>query len=154
MVRAMAMGNAKKWRVLAMGVFLAVAGAANAQMQRVSLEAGKHRIKAEVAADEQARRLGLMYRSHLPPDQGMLFVYPSSVQSCMWMKNTLIPLSVAFLDEEGRILNIEDMAPQSEENHCAAKPARYALEMNRGWFAARGVKAGDRIEGVKPLSAN
>ena len=135
-----------------MGLFLAAAGMANAQMQRTSLEVGKHRIELEVAADEQTRQFGLMYRSHLPSDQGMLFVYPSPTRLCMWMKNTLIPLSVAFLDEEGRILNIEDMTPQSEESHCSAKPARYALEMNRGWFAGHRVKVGDRINGVKSLS--
>ncbi|MDR2881532.1 MAG: DUF192 domain-containing protein [Azoarcus sp.] len=136
-------------RALVMGVVLAVAGAANAQ--RTSLEVGKEklRIDVEVAADEKTRQLGLMYRSSLPPDQGMLFVYSSSIRLCMWMKNTLIPLSVAFLDEEGRILNIEDMTPLSEESHCSSRPARYALEMNQGWFAKHGVKAGDRIEGVK-----
>ena len=139
-------------QVLVAGMLLVAAGAANAQ--RASLEVGKHRIEVEVAADEQTRNFGLMYRKHLSPDQGMLFMYSYSVRICMWMKNTLIPLSVAFLDEEGRILNIEDMTPQSEENHCSVKPARYALEMNQGWFAGHGVKAGDRIEGVKPLSAN
>lgn len=128
------------------------AGAAHAQ--QVALEAGGHQIKAEVASTERVRQFGLMYRSHLPPDQGMLFVYPSPLRICMWMKNTLIPLSVAFLDEDGRILNIEDMAPQSEESHCAAKDARYALEMNRGWFVERGINPGARIEGVKSLSAN
>jgi uncharacterized membrane protein (UPF0127 family) len=140
------------WRVFVVGAFLAAAGAADAQMQRTNLEVGKHRIVVEVVADEQARNFGLMYRSHLPPDQGMIFVYPSPIRICMWMKNTLIPLSVAFLDEEGRILNIEDMTPQSEESHCAVKPARHALEMNQGWFVRHGVKAGDRIEGVKSLS--
>ena len=135
-----------------MAMLLAPAGAANAQ--RASLEVGKHRIEAEVAADEQMRQLGLMYRSRLPSGQGMLFVYPSPVRICMWMKNTLIPLSVAFLDEEGLILNIEDMTPQSEESHCSVKSARYALEMNQGWFVGHGVKAGDRIGGVKSLSAN
>ena len=140
-------------RVLAMGTLLVVAGAAQAQVQRASLEVGKHRVEVEVAADEQTKRLGLMYRSRLPSGQGMLFVYPSSIRICMWMKNTLIPLSVAFLDEEGRILNIEDMTPLSEENHCSVKPARYALEMNQGWFAEHGVKAGDQIKGVKSLSA-
>ncbi len=124
-----------------------------AHAQRTNLEAGKHRIEVEVAADEPTRQLGLMYRSHLPSEQGMLFVYPSSLRICMWMRNTLIPLSVAFLDEEGRILNIENMTPLSEESHCSVKPARHALEMNQGWFAGHGVKAGDRIEGVKPLSA-
>ena len=126
------------------------AGAANAQ--RTSLEAGVHRIDVEVAADEQTRQLGLMYRSHLPSEQGMLFVYPSSLRICMWMRNTLIPLSVAFLDEEGRILNIENMTPLSEESHCSVKPARFALEMNQGWFVGHGVKAGDRIKDVKTLS--
>jgi uncharacterized membrane protein (UPF0127 family) len=134
-------------------MLLTAAGAAGAQAQWVSLEAGKHRIKAEVAADEQTRQVGLMYRSHLPSGQGMLFVYPSSLRICMWMRNTLIPLSVAFLDEEGRILNIEDMTPLSEESHCSVKPARHALEMNQGWFAGHGVKAGDRIKDVKALSA-
>jgi uncharacterized membrane protein (UPF0127 family) len=140
-------------RILAISALLATAGAANAQVQWASLGAGAHRVEVEVVANEQARNLGLMYRSHLPPDRGMVFVYPSPTRICMWMKNTLIPLSVAFLDEEGRILNIADMAPHSEESHCAAKPARYALEMNQGWFAKHAVKAGDRIEGVKPLSA-
>ena len=137
-------------RALIAGMLLAAAGAANAQ--RASLEAGKHRIEVEVAADEPTRQFGLMYRSHLPSGQGMLFVYPSPIRICMWMKNTLIPLSVAFLDEEGLILNIEDMTPQSEESHCSVKPVRYALEMNQGWFAGHGVKVGDRIKGVK--SAN
>lgn len=141
------------WRALAMGMSLMAAGAAGAQAPRANLEAGRHRIEVEVAADEQTRQLGLMYRSHLPAGQGMLFVYPSSLRICMWMRNTLIPLSVAFLDEEGRILNIEHMTPLNEESHCSVKPARYALEMNQGWFAGHGVKAGDRIEGVKFLSS-
>ena len=148
------MGGSMMRRVLAMGMLLAAAGATNAQTQRASLEVGRHRIEVEVAADEQTRKLGLMYRSRLPSGQGMLFVYPFSIRLCMWMKNTLIPLSVAFLDEEGRILNIEDMAPLSEESHCSVGSARHALEMNQGWFAEHGVKAGDRVGGVKSLSAN
>jgi uncharacterized membrane protein (UPF0127 family) len=67
----------------------------------------------------------------------------------MWMKNTLIPLAVAFIDEGGRILNIEEMKPQSEANHCAVRPARYALEMNAGWFSQRGLKRGDVIGGIE-----
>ncbi|MDR2924402.1 MAG: DUF192 domain-containing protein [Azoarcus sp.] len=143
--------RALKRGVLAAALCLA-AGAA--QAQQMTLAAGGHQIKAEVVSTERARQFGLMYRSHLPPDQGMLFVYSSPIRLCMWMKNTLIPLSVAFLDEDGRILNIEDMSPQSEESHCAAKAVRFALEMNRGWFVAHGIKPGDRIEGVKDLSAN
>ncbi|MDR2209497.1 MAG: DUF192 domain-containing protein [Azoarcus sp.] len=140
-------------RILAVGALLTLSGVAGAQTQWANLEAGKHRIKAEVAADGQTQQLGLMYRSHLPADQGMIFVHSSPIRICMWMKNTLIPLSVAFLDEEGRILNIEDMTPHSLESHCSVKPAHHALEMNQGWFARHKVKVGDRIKGVKSLSA-
>jgi uncharacterized membrane protein (UPF0127 family) len=129
-----------------------MAGGANAQMQKVNLTVGGHSILAEVAADEHTQHLGLMYRSSLPPDQGMVFVHPLPGLLCMWMKNTLIPLSVAFLDEKGRVINIEDMAPQTEESHCSASAARFALEMNRGWFAKHKIKAGDRIEGVEALA--
>ncbi|MDR1228425.1 MAG: DUF192 domain-containing protein [Azoarcus sp.] len=127
------------------------AGNAAAQMPQASLYAGKQDIEAEVAANDADRQLGLMYRGSLPEGRGMVFVFPSDAHICMWMKNTLIPLSVAFIDHEGRILNIEDMAPQSEDTHCAAKLARYALEMNRGWFARHGIEAGDMIEGMKSL---
>ena len=79
---------------------------------------------------------------------GMLFIFDEETQHCMWMKNTLIPLSVAFIDDAGAIINVEDMQPQTEDPHCASRPARYALEMNRGWFAARGIKPGSRIGGI------
>ena len=91
---------------------------------------------------------GLMHRESMPQNAGMLFIFDEATQHCMWMKNTLIPLSVAFIDEQGAIINIEDMAPKTENSHCARKPARYALEMNRGWFAARGIKPGSRISGI------
>jgi uncharacterized membrane protein (UPF0127 family) len=78
----------------------------------------------------------------------MLFIFDEATTHCMWMKNTLLPLSVAFIDERGAIINVEDMAPQTEDSHCANRPARYALEMNRGWFAARGIKPGSRIGGI------
>lgn len=87
----------------------------------------------------------------MPTNQGMLFVFDQNDIHCMWMKNTLIPLSVAFLDEGGAIINIEDMQPQSEQTHCARKPARFALEMNRGWFAQRGVRAGAKLRGLEKL---
>jgi len=124
-----------------------------AQMPRMELSAGFHRIEAEVAADQADRMQGLMQRRSMAPQQGMLFVFPQAARHCMWMRNTLLPLSVAFLDEGGRILNIEDMQPQTEDNHCAAAPARFALEMNRGWFAARGLKPGTRIGGVEKAPA-
>lgn len=136
---------------LAAMLFLStLAPAAWAQMPRVELTASFHRIDAEVAADDANRMQGLMYRKTLGSNQGMLFVFPQAERHCMWMRNTLLPLSVAFLDEDGKIINIEDMQPQTENNHCAAVPARFALEMNRGWFAAKGIKAGQRIGGIRP----
>lgn len=118
------------------------------QLPLMELTAGFHRIEAEVAANNAARMQGLMQRKSMATQHGMLFVFDRDAQHCMWMKNTFLPLSVAFLDAQGRILNIEDMQPQSEDNHCAAQPARYALEMNIGWFAQRGIKRGDRIGGI------
>lgn len=123
--------------------------AAQAQMPHIELIAGFHRIEAEVAADQQNRMQGLMNRRRMAANQGMLFVFAQADRHCMWMRNTFLPLSVAFLDDQGRILNIEDMQPQTETNHCAAAPARFALEMNLGWFAGKGLKAGQRIGGIE-----
>ncbi|HYX64259.1 MAG TPA: DUF192 domain-containing protein [Burkholderiales bacterium] len=114
----------------------------------VQLNAGMYLIRAEVAADLASRARGLMFRREMPSNAGMLFIFDEPGSQCMWMKNTLIPLSVAFLNDEGKIVNIEDMAPQTEDSHCARQPARYALEMNRGWFAARGIKPGTRLGGI------
>ncbi len=132
------------------GLLLLLGGTALAQsLPLMELSAGFHRIEAEVAANNAARMQGLMQRKSMAVQHGMLFVFDRDDQHCMWMRNTYLPLSVAFLDEKGRILNIEDMQPQTEDNHCAAQPARYALEMNIGWFAQRGVKRGDRIGGIE-----
>jgi hypothetical protein len=87
----------------------------------------------------------------MPPQRGMLFVFPEVAKHCMWMRNTLLPLSVAFLDEKGRIINVEDMQPKTEVNHCATQPARYALEMNLGWFKSRGLGAGFAITRIDKL---
>lgn len=132
-------------------VLLLAAGAVSAQesMPVIELTAGFHRIEAEVAASDRHRQLGLMNRQTMPAQRGMLFVFPQDNTHCMWMRNTLLPLSVAFIDAEGRIINIEDMAPQTEDNHCARRPARYALEMNRGWFAQRGLAAGGQVRGLE-----
>jgi uncharacterized membrane protein (UPF0127 family) len=128
---------------------LALAAAALAQdLPVVQLNAGMYLIRAEVAADFGSRAQGLMYRKQLPSNAGMLFVFDQPGEQCMWMKNTLIPLSVAFMDDGGTIINIEEMAPQTLDSHCARRPARYALEMNGGWFAARGIKPGMRIGGI------
>ncbi|MQY52068.1 DUF192 domain-containing protein [Rhodocyclus gracilis] len=126
-----------------------LASAQAAEFPQIELSAGIHRIEAEVASDQATRMQGLMYRRTLATQQGMLFVFPQRARHCMWMRNTLLPLSVAFLDEEGRIINIEDMQPQTENNHCAAQPARFALEMNLGWFASRSLGRGMRIVGVE-----
>ena len=119
------------------------------QMPRMELSAGFYRIEAEVAANQNDRMQGLMQRRSMAANQGMLFVFPQAERHCMWMHNTLLPLSVAFLDEQGRILNVEDMKPQTDTSHCAAAPARFALEMNAGWFSAKGLKSGQRIKGVE-----
>ena len=119
----------------------------------MDLSAGLHRINAEVAADQSSRMQGLMHRREMPANPGMLFVFTHAERHCMWMRNTYLPLSVAFLDEKGVIINIEDMQPQTENNHCAAKDARYALEMNLGWFKARGFTPGTAIVGADRLRA-
>ncbi len=119
------------------------------QLPLVELFAGMHRIEAEVAASPDSRQIGLMQRNFMAPQRGMLFVFPDVVKHCMWMRNTLLPLSVAFLDEKGAIINIEDMQPKTEDNHCATRPARYALEMNLGWFRSRGFGPGLAIVGVE-----
>lgn len=129
---------------------LALATGAHAELPVVQLTAGMHLIRAEVADTFASRMQGLMYRKSLAQNAGMLFVFEETSVHCMWMKNTYVPLSVAFLDERGAILNIADMTPQSEDSHCAAKPARYALEMSRGWFAERGIKPGATIGGITP----
>jgi hypothetical protein len=129
------------------GLMLSVAWAQNA-MPVLELNAGFHRIEAEVAASDQNRQVGLMNRQAMPQQRGMLFVFTQPNTHCMWMRNTLIPLSVAFIDDEGYIINIEDMKPQTEDNHCARQPARYALEMNLGWFGQRGIKPGVKLGGL------
>lgn len=119
----------------------------------LELTVGMYRIQAEVAHTDPLRQRGLMFRKDMPEQQGMLFVFPQRATHCMWMRNTLLPLSVAFLDEDGRIINVEEMAPQTEINHCARQPARYALEMNRNWFKQRGLTAGMQIRGIERAPA-
>jgi len=114
----------------------------------IQLTAGMHVIKAEVASNDAQREQGLMYREKMRQNEGMVFQFDSPVPVCMWMKNTLIPLSVAFIDDNGKIINIEDMEPKSTESHCARKPARYALEMNRGWFRQKNIKPNSVIQGL------
>lgn len=114
-----------------------------------SLNIGVHLIQAEVAVTDDERARGLMFREKLGENEGMVFRFPRLGKACMWMKNTLLPLSVAFIGEDGRIINIEDMQPQSLDSHCAKKPARYALEMNRGWFSKRNIQPGAMVDGLR-----
>jgi len=144
-------------RVLALFLAAALLAAAPARGQpgplpRAELSLGMRVIHAEVADTFAARLQGLMYRTSLAPNSGMLFVFDRPDMECMWMKNTLIPLSVAFLDESGAIINIADMQPQTEDSHCTARPARYALEMEQGWFAKKGAAIGSRIGGLPALN--
>jgi uncharacterized protein len=136
---------------LLLSLMLLAAPAAAQQLPIVELRAGIHLIRAEVAADYSTRGRGLMYRKSLAPNSGMLFIFDGAEIHCMWMKDTYVPLSVAFLDTQGAIINIADMQPQSEQTHCAARPAAYALEMTQGWFAERGVKPGAKLGGLDKL---
>lgn len=124
------------------------AGAQNARFPTIQLSAGMHLIQAEVAATDPQRQQGLMFREKMANNHGMVFVFDQSNPQCMWMKNTPLPLSVAFLDADGKIINIEDMQPKTLESHCSAKPAKYALEMNLGWFKQKNVKPGSAIGGL------
>jgi len=123
--------------------------AANAaELPTIPLTINKHAITVEVASTQPERETGLMNRFSLRADQGMLFVFDGPQPVVMWMKNTYAPLSVAFMDSTGKILNIEDMQPQTLETHPSAGPALYALEMRKGWFKERGIKAGAKVEGL------
>jgi len=139
-------------RILALPALLALAAAASHAAEKlpvIELRVGEHKVSAEVAATEPARTLGLMHRKQpLAANAGMLFVFDAAGFHGMWMRNTYIPLSVAFIDERGVILNIADMVPLTTDSHTAAGFARYALEMNQGWFAARGILAGAKVLGL------
>ena len=136
-------------RLLSVALLAALPAAAQ-PLPVVELKAGMHLIRAEVAADFSSRARGLMHRKALAPNAGMLFIFDDAALHCMWMKNTYIALSVAFMDAQGTIVNIADMQPHSEDSHCAARPALYALEMERGWFEKRGIKPGARLGGIPP----
>lgn len=137
--------------LLAAGVLALIAGTARAELPVAALSVAMYRVDAEVAYTPQDREIGLMNRRALAPQRGMVFIFPEAERHCMWMKNTLVPLSVAFADDEGRIINVERMQPQTEDNHCAAHPARYALEMNLDWFEAKHIGPGMRINGLDRL---
>jgi uncharacterized membrane protein (UPF0127 family) len=129
-------------------VALAQPGSQPQQLPMLKLGAGMYNIQAQVATTPEQRSVGLMFRKEMPTYEGMLFVFEQAGTQCFWMRNTLIPLSAAFVADDGRIVNIEDMAPQTDTSHCSKQPVRFVLEMNQGWFAKRGLKAGQKLTGA------
>ena len=117
------------------------------RLQAIQLTAGMHVIRAELAITPEQRQKGLMFRRDLGANDGMLFVFEQPMPQCFWMKNTPTPLSIAFLADDGTIVNLADMQPFDERSHCSAKPVRYVLEMHQGWFAKRGLKPGFKLGG-------
>ena len=132
--------------LLIVGAMFAQASAAELPLVELSIKG--HKLQAEIAATFETRAKGLMHRFSLKPDHGMLFVFREPQQQAFWMRNTFVALSIAYIDSKGRILNIEDMAPQSESTHPSNGPAQYALEMKKGWFSERGIGAGAAVEGL------
>ena len=137
----------------ALALLLGWATAALAQegpqkLPAIQLSAGMHLIRAEVAQSPDQRSIGLMHRPSMGPNEGMLFIFEQACQQCFWMKNTLLPLSIAFLADDGSIVNIESMKPQALDSHCSKRPVRFVLEMNEGWFAKRGIKPGSVLKGA------
>ncbi len=122
--------------------------AAQMNLQRALLSAGMHQIDTQLALTQEQRQIGLMFRKEMPQHEGMLFVFEQAAVQCFWMKNTVLPLTAAFVADDGSIVNLADMKPQTTDSHCSAKPVRYVLEMNQGWFAKKGIKAGSKLQGM------
>ena len=145
--------NAMKRALLTL-LFSGLALVASAQdtpqtnLPRIKLQAGMYQIDTQVAQTEAQRQTGLMFRKEMPQHEGMLFVFEQPATQCFWMKNTLLPLTAAFLADDGTIVNLVDMKPQTTDSHCSEKPVRFVLEMNQGWFAKKGLKAGSRLSGA------
>jgi uncharacterized membrane protein (UPF0127 family) len=117
-------------------------------LPRADLQIGLHKITAELASTEAHRQQGLMYRNFLPTNEGMLFSFETTATHCFWMRNTKIPLAIAFIDNAGIITNIEEMKAMTEVNHCPSKPIKFALEMNQAWFTKNGISAGHTVSGI------
>lgn len=116
-------------------------------LPRIKLQLGMYQIDAQLAQTPEQRSIGLMYRAEMPAHEGMLFVFEQASTQCFWMKNTLLPLTAAFVADDGTIVNLADMKPQTTDSHCSGKPVRFVLEMHQGWFAKKGFKAGMRLSG-------
>ena len=117
------------------------------KLQRTTLSVGMYQINAQLALTPEQRQTGLMFRKEMPQSEGMLFIFEQVAQQCFWMRNTILPLTAAFVADDGTIVNLADMQPQTTDSHCSAQPVRYVLEMNQGWFAKKGLKAGTRLSG-------
>ena len=117
------------------------------KLPSVALNAGMHNIQAELAQTPNERSIGLMFRKSMGANEGMLFAFEQPARQCFWMKNTLLPLSIAFVSADGTVVNIDDMKPQTLDSHCSVKEVPFVLEMNAGWFAKRGIKAGFKLKG-------
>ncbi|MEJ7932199.1 DUF192 domain-containing protein [Ramlibacter sp. AN1015] len=132
---------------LASAALVAAAQEPQTQLPRVKLSAGMHQIDAQVARTPEQRATGLMWRKEMPQHEGMLFVFDQPSVQCFWMMNTLLPLTAAFIADDGTIVNLADMQARSPESHCSARPVRYVLEMNQGWFAKKGIGPGAKLAG-------
>jgi hypothetical protein len=142
----------KSFHLLGLALCLTASGAMaqNApqpKLDTITITAGMYNIRAEVARTPLQTQTGMMFRREMAQQEGMLFVFDGLERRCFWMKNTLLPLSIAFIADDGRVVSLADMQPQSEESHCSAEPVRFALEMNQGWFAKRGIKPGFKLKG-------
>lgn len=135
------------WVLLALGQTTAWAQQPQLNLPRIQLQAGMHLITAQVANTHQQRAIGLMWRKDMPPNEGMIFIFEHPQRQCFWMQNTFLPLTAAFIDDDGTIVNLADMQALSTESHCSERPVRFVLEMHQGWFAQRGIVAGQRIRG-------
>lgn len=122
--------------------------APQADLPRTTLSLGIHQLQVQVAQTPDQHATGLMFRTEMPQQEGMLFVFKTPSQQCFWMKNTLIPLTAAFVDDDGTIVNLEDMQPQTTQSHCSRKPVRFVLEVNKGWFNKKGLGAGAKLQGA------
>ena len=137
--------------LLALSAFLSCASAnaqePQTQLPRVTLTAGMYQIDAQVAQTPQQHQIGLMFRKEMPQAEGMIFVFDRPGTQCFWMRNTLLPLTAAFVADDGRIVNLADMKPMTEDSHCSEEPVRFVLEMNQGWFARKNIKKGAKLGG-------
>jgi uncharacterized membrane protein (UPF0127 family) len=134
--------------LLGLTASLSLAQNINSSLPIIELKTSIYRIQAEVASTPQARQVGLMNRTSMPTDSGMLFIFDQKATHCFWMSNTKIPLAIAFIADDGKIVNIEEMQAETLNNHCPKAPIRYALEMNRQWFSQRAIGPGSTIQGL------